>query len=1085
MDSTLNQKRGKPYDLTGTILSIKNNKGRKGRSPYSVGVIETSFGKFEWVLKDTNITPPKVNSYVTLSGIMEGYKGVTQLQVTSFSVGSVGKIDNLISERETTPANKRPADLIRYYRSCIERERDGNTRVVSIDSLPWFKNKGSVLFETLETSELFITGLNSKHDEWFAKQLLRDEHINLRVGYPTIKYSGFSGFSAPLAFIEVEVSLSEGNYLLSRTSERLYWNLAGLEALGISEDIRDALLLKLNDISESCNNDKDRLEKGLEYLTEISSYNLTRDLIEDPASVELESKRTILYREVVYEGSDNKISDSLITDLGGMISAEDGLTSGPLAVYLGYKAQKNINRNPINLITVLSSSPDQLRAIHSVLDSEVSCVTGPPGTGKSQFVANLASVALANGLTVLIASKNNQAVDVAISRLRLATPSGWPVRTGSRVRKEEASRILSGDISLKRNRKLISIESTEEFNEWNKITQESKNLQSMLGDAPGINMSLGKLRGELNTILEGEILPVSSLADVDTLTEIYKLVNEYDIVFRSQLPLLFSRKKSKERRALLENNLNNMPPSTEIVETYVNKILSLSKLYTSNNKRVLSGVCKELKDIVEVSARFIQIKEEITSKEILAISIGTDLEVNEQLRYLDDASAVAGRKLIDVIWDNKLNDEAVVKLSLLCKALMASNSKPLKSRLGSSLKAAPIWATTNLSVFPNFPLVPGLFDLVIIDEASQNDIASVLPILFRGKSAVLVGDPNQLTHITGLSRAEANELAKKYNIEDETEVGYDYKEVSAFERALAVSKSPVLLSEHYRSHPAIAEFANKYVYAGRLDICTDPRKYSKGDGLFWHDTNGVSKKRNGRSLFNHEEALAVVGKVIDIISTDPTASIGVVTPFSGQSLYIEDLLLKKVGTEKLQAVNIRVATAHKFQGDERDYIILSAVISMTSDEFSTNFANTPNLVNVAVTRAKRQLHVFGSKVVCQNAGGLLGKLANYSESLARQNFESPAEQNLYYELIKAGFKVETQVEVDKYRVDLLISLPDDNKKIVLECDGHPFHKDIVRDEIRDANLVKLGYAVLHIPARVALGYGDNALEMVRSFIKTL
>jgi very-short-patch-repair endonuclease len=1078
-------KRGKPYDLTGIVTSVKTNKGRKGRSPYSIGVIKTNYGEFEWVLKDSELQPPKINDYVTLSGVMEKYKGVTQLQVSFYSTEQGGVNKAILIERESTPITERPADIIRYYRSCIERERDGNTRVASIDNLPWFTNKGSVFFETFETSELFKTGVNSRHDNWFAKQLLRDEQIGLRVGYPTIKFSGLSGFSAPLAFIEVEVSLTEGGYLLSRTSERLYWNLAGLEALGISEDIRDAVLLKLNEVSESLDNDKVRLEKGLEYLSDISLLNLRRDLALNPTSVDLDDNRSILYREVIYEGSDNKISDSLITDLGGMINSEIGLTSGPLAVYLGNKVQQIPTKKDFNLITVLSSSPDQIRAIKAVLGSELSCITGPPGTGKSQFVANLASVAFANGLSVLIASKNNQAVDVAISRLRLATPSGWPIRTGSRVKKEEASKILSGDISRKRNHKIVNIESTQEFKEWKKITNTTKELQAKLAISPDINKALVKLREELSIILESGKLVVTSQSDLDKLSKIYKIVKEYDELFRLKLPILFKRKKCKNRRLKFEEKLNEMPTSAPIIESYIRQLIKLNSNYSPENMGVLSEACGEIGEIIGYSQRYLNIVDEIDIKEKLLSDIGTDLEINEQLRNLDNEAAIAGRKLVNIYWDNKLDDEAAVKLSLLCKALMAQNSKILKGRITSSLNSAPVWATTNLSVFPNFPLVPGLFDLAIIDEASQNDIASVLPILFRSKSAVLVGDPNQLTHISGLSRVEANDIAKKYNIDLEDNVGYDYKEVSAFERALEVTECTVLLSEHYRSHPAISEFANKYVYAGRLDICTDPRKYYKGDGLFWHDTQGVSGKRNGKSLFNHLEALEIVKKISDIIAVEPEASIGVVTPFSSQALHIEDLLIKDANVDKIKGRNIRVSTAHKFQGDERDYILLSTVISENSDEFSINFANTPNLVNVAVTRAKRQLHVFGSKIVCQNAGGLLGKLADYAESLAYENFESPAEQKLYHELEKAGFSVETQVKIDKYRVDLLITLPKINKKIIVECDGHPFHKDIVRDEMRDRDLSNLGYSILHIPARLALGYGSSALEMVRNYIKSL
>lgn len=1081
MNSSKDQGRGRPWDLTGKISFVKQKSGRQGRAGYCVGTISTKAGDFTWVLKGVDMKPPKLNAFVTLSGVMEDYKGTKQLQVQSFALGSEGVNSKLVNNR-VLPVTQRPADLIRYYRACIERERDGNTRVNSIEFLPRFMITGSPLFDSLATSEVFTTGVNKTHDVWFAKQLLREAGASLRVGYPTIKFSGVvgsNGFVAPLSFIEVEVSLQDGDYLLSRSSERLYWNLAGLEALGISEDIRDAVLLKLNEISDDYSNDKDRLDKGMEYLLQITGFDLRRDVGRTNPVVKIDQTHDILNSEVVYEGSDNKMSDSLIADLGGMIGAEDELFSGPLAVYLGIKEQAATPDVSLDLVTVLPSSPDQIDAISMALSSEVSCVTGPPGTGKSQFVANLASVALANGMSVLIASKNNQAVDVAISRLSFATPAGWPIRTGSRLKKEDASRLLTGAISLKRKPQTSNVADSVEMANWSNIINEIDALEVSRGKLPEIRSSLGKMRGELNSIEEGDISLIRDPAELCLISEIYDIISTHDAIFRSQFPLFFAKRRLVERQLALKGKLNDLPPASKVIEAYVKEILDLVNQYSFDNKRVLSGMCEQLRVLIEASKRFIDLRAEISVSELLVKDVGSDQEVAERLRTLDDEVAVAGRALVNFIWEAKLHAGTLIKLGLLSKAFMASNSKVLKSQVGSSLMVAPIWATTNLSAFPNFPLVQGLFDLVIIDEASQNDVASILPLLFRAKKAILVGDPHQLTHITSLSRSEANELAKKYNIEDESEVGFDYKDVSAYERGLLVSDYPVLLSEHYRSHPAIAEFANKFVYAGKLDICTDPRKYRKGDGLFWHNVEGACRKKDGRSLYNHEEAVACVNKISEITLLDPTASIGVVSPFKAQAHYIEDLLVKKFGSEKISSMNIRVATAHKFQGDERDYILLSTVVSAGSDEFSLKFANTPNLVNVAVTRSRRQLHVIGNAQVCQAAGGLLGKLANYAESLSRQSFESPAEQTLFFDLSKAGLSVETQVAIGEHRADMVVTVPGTGVKLVVECDGHPFHKDVVRDELRDVSIVQAGYSILHIPARVALGYGDSALEMVQ------
>src|SRR5690606_9750853 len=74
----------------------------------------------------------------------------------------------------------------------------------------------------------------------------------------------------------------------------------------------------------------------------------------------------------------------------------------------------------------------------------------------------------------------------------------------------------------------------------------------------------------------------------------------------------------------------------------------------------------------------------------------------------------------------------------------------------------PCWAVTALSARGKIPFEPGFFDLVVFDEASQCDIASALPLLYRAKSAAIIGDPKQLSHISTMQRGQDQQLLEKY-----------------------------------------------------------------------------------------------------------------------------------------------------------------------------------------------------------------------------------------------------------------------------------------------------------------------------------
>jgi superfamily I DNA and/or RNA helicase len=113
-----------------------------------------------------------------------------------------------------------------------------------------------------------------------------------------------------------------------------------------------------------------------------------------------------------------------------------------------------------------------------------------------------------------------------------------------------------------------------------------------------------------------------------------------------------------------------------------------------------------------------------------------------------------------------------------------------------------------------------LFDVAIIDEASQCDIASCFPILFRAKRAVIVGDDKQLPHLSFLEKAKEQSFLSQYEIPDKYQLMWRFRTNSMFDLANYYSTSPVLLDEHFRSLYPIIEFSNREFYGSRLRIMT-------------------------------------------------------------------------------------------------------------------------------------------------------------------------------------------------------------------------------------------------------------------------
>lgn len=306
-----------------------------------------------------------------------------------------------------------------------------------------------------------------------------------------------------------------------------------------------------------------------------------------------------------------------------------------------------------------------------------------------------------------------------------------------------------------------------------------------------------------------------------------------------------------------------------------------------------------------------------------------------------------------------------------------------------ALDMFPIWAITNLTARTNFPLDPELFDLVIIDEASQCDIPSAIPLLYRSKRAVIIGDPNQLRHVATLATGLDKQIGGKYGVGLEALSYVSHSLYDLGERSVGLNPGAILLDEHYRSDPRIITFSNEEFYGGQLKIKTDLTRrgfsqdyLNRRGGATWLNVKGDFQRPPNGSAYNTAELQSIQKIIPQLISSldregYKNASIGIVTPFRAQETMIRDWLSQAYP----DVSRIVSGTAHQFQGDERDVILFSPVLSAGIPEGTLNWLEaTYNLLNVAITRARISLVVVGDFFYCYDdlkASSRYHRLANY------------------------------------------------------------------------------------------------------------
>lgn len=425
----------------------------------------------------------------------------------------------------------------------------------------------------------------------------------------------------------------------------------------------------------------------------------------------------------------------------------------------------------------------------------------------------------------------------------------------------------------------------------------------------------------------------------------------------------------------------------------------------------------------------------------------------------------------------------------------ARRIKEIRKLLDESRPAIPAWIMPIDQVAQRFTPELEMFDVIIVDEASQARLDSIF-LLALSKRIVIVGDHKQVSPDGGmLADAEVQQIVDRHLRDDPRKANWGNTDLSLFDECKAAFGNMVTLTEHRRCVPEIIGFSNQIAYIPEK-IRLIPVRQTGSEALPPIKTifvpNGYVRKTSGQPE-NPPEAEVIANEVARMVK-DPAyrgLTIGVITlQGSKQQDLIKERLIKIIDPSEWDSRQIRVGMPPEFQGSERNVILLSMVMA-PNEKFAAQTRETmTQRYNVAASRAKDQLVLVHSlrPTDLKNTNDLRRQLLDYclniqaglrnpvegAVGLVPENervapFDSLFEQRVHNRIVERGYKVIPQFkpEIDggpDYRIDLVVVGP--FGKFAIECDGDFWHggpEAFANDLIRQEILQRCGWNFFRIP----------------------
>ena len=568
----------------------------------------------------------------------------------------------------------------------------------------------------------------------------------------------------------------------------------------------------------------------------------------------------------------------------------------------------------------------QYKAVKNAMENQISVIQGPPGTGKTQTILNIIANILMQGKTVQIVSNNNSATENVYEKL-----SSPKYKLG----------FIAATLGSSKNKKIfVEHQDTNypDFSLW-KTNENSYDLQKRIAEQS------------------------------------------------SQLKTVFDK---QEKLACLRQELSHLVTEQEYFNLYVEESdvntesIKLKKNLSSKDWMALWQECQLISEEKKAIGFWFKIKAllkyGVTDWNFYRQDISKIITTFQAMYYGAKRSELSA-EIADIekylnsvnkdLLDDLCNQSMIVLKDKLARKYESNNNRKIFSEDNLWKESYDVLAEYPVILSTTFSSRNSLnsdvvYDYLIMDEASQVDIATGALALSCARNVVIVGDTKQLPNVvTEDIKAKATAIFDTFNVNE----GYQYTK-SFLQSILDVmpNVTQILLREHYRCHPKIINFCNQKFYRGELVIMT------KDNGE--DDVLSVVKTVPGNHERNHysqRQIDVIKNEIIPKYVSNPEET-GIIAPYKNQ---VEAL--------NREITDVDAATVHKFQGKEKDNIIISTV----DDEIS-DFADDPYLINVAVSRAKKKLML----VVTGNEQSKERNITDLIDYIQYNNFEV-AESKIY------------------------------------------------------------------------------------------
>jgi len=419
------------------------------------------------------------------------------------------------------------------------------------------------------------------------------------------------------------------------------------------------------------------------------------------------------------------------------------------------------------------------------------------------------------------------------------------------------------------------------------------------------------------------------------------------------------------------------------------------------------------------------------------------------------------------------------------------HKKNAKEKMLLCQKVVPAWIMPLNKVFDTLNPVENKFDIVIIDEASQSDISSLI-LLYMAKKIIIVGDDKQVSPSdVGVNIDKINMFRRKY-IKGKVANDDLYGIRASLYSIVSTTFQPISLREHFRSVPEIIGYSNKTSYDNQILPLRDSNSSILKPAIIDYKVNG---KRDEKSKINRVEAETIVSLIEACLAMKEykNSTFGVISLLGDeQAELIQDLIVKRIPATEIENHKILCGNSASFQGDERDIMFISLVDSSEENKSLRLVGEgvegaIRKRYNVAISRAKDQLWIVHS--IDKNnlkEGDLRKELFEYIDSLKENVFDKTAIENITASdfenevarhLLEKNYTIKQKWRVGSYDIDMVAIY--DDKKIAIECDGKTLNhteEEVIANLEEQEILERCGWKFIRVRASEYFRNPEKAIK---------